>query len=147
MNEKPLMPSSEIIVRALYPPLWDERVNAISLRAFEGQDVSVSRVAILPESEIVQIYKRQFPAIEATCSIGMEVVENILLNPDTYLPMDSKKQNIPPKLIGSLIDKPEPENTAHAEIHTIDYKTAIPRGISKGMSTIIISNIQMISPI
>ena len=103
----------EEIVRALYPPLWSERLGRATTIAFTQKNASVSRTAVLPYDDIVAIFKKDRGTAEPVVATLTTIVGKVC---------EACKNNPAEGFQVSVIEDPvagEPgfcDNPSHAEI-------------------------------
>ncbi|HEX8673823.1 MAG TPA: hypothetical protein VF710_18140 [Longimicrobium sp.] len=116
---------SENIVRAVTTAHWDEVEGRIRSSLFVGQDISVSRLAVLGLADLFEIFRLELgppPRIGlAAAEINIGVLQDIghRYTQAVHLTVE---------------EAPLPKNPAHAEI---------PQRITKGLSKQIIRHLEM----
>lgn len=124
------LPSHEDVVRALYFPHWQPGLRRAVSSAFTQQDASVSRLAILPYQDVVDIFKQEFLNVEvvATFTVGVgQIVEACSDSPTISVNVVED-----PVLAG---DGVRIDNPAHAEIRgRVTADRTIPAPLTRAMA-------------
>lgn len=99
---RPLCSDQENILRAINLAHWDPNHNRGNSSLFRGSNLSVSRLAILPQDEILQIFKSELvcPVLFAG-EINVGALKGIGRSHSTIITVE---------------EDPLPTNLAHAEI-------------------------------
>ena len=112
--------ANEDIVRAIFTDKWDGVRIAPSL--FKGQNMSVSRLAIIPLADHWDMFRNH---LERPPERRLELIGEISVG---HLQLLGRSHN--PRINLTVEAKPEPWNPAHAEI---------PQRISRGLATKIVA--------
>lgn len=151
------MPSTDVVgpceelVRALYPPFWDEKLRRATPSAFCQSDVSVSRLAILPHDEIVRIFRADLEhrmsdgnvrRIEATAVLRVDLLKEACKEAD--------KSGRSVEVVADPVEEDDQvrANPAHALIQVRDAETrTVPMKLTRGIANKIleICSIRMLS--
>lgn len=117
-------PPTEDIVRAITTADWDAKRGRLQSSFFEGTGVSVSRLAVLPLTTLVEIFRRDLHKpphiLRATAEINIGVLQQVgrnFVNPTEL----------------SVEEVPLENNPAHAEV-----VERITRGLSKALNRVVI---------
>lgn len=116
---RPLCSDQENILRAINLAQWDPNHNRGNSSLFRGANISVSRLAILPLDEILQIFKTELicPVLFAG-EINVGALKDIGKSNSTKITVE---------------EDPIPNNLAHAEIPENLTSKKLARDISRAL--------------
>lgn len=124
---KAVVPPEEEVVRAVFEPYWDSTLGRASPSIFVDDDISVSRLQVLPKDQIVAIFKEQFDSptrtVHGVLHITIEAVHSICQD----------HADSPRKVHGC--EDPTPADKSHAVLrpYTLDEPPA-RKAMSKGLA-------------
>ena len=128
----------ERIVRALYEPLWSAKKRRATSLAFTQVDVSVSRTAILPYENIVEMFKKDISAaspVVATCVTSVAAVSTACAS--------SHEAGFTVAVVEDRVEATanRSENLAHAEIRARSIADPqVKMSLTRGMANAILKS-------
>lgn len=112
------MPGEETVLRAIYPPHWEEEAGKATLDLFARQEeVSVSRTLISTLPEIATALREELKSgteLKGFIEVRVETILEIVKYPERRAPNGKVPKDTPKELIGRVIEDPTPRNPAHA---------------------------------